>query len=380
MVTLLFYLRAIIGPLLIAFLLTYLLHPAARTLSNRTRLSWRASVNIVYFLLLILILGTSTAIGFAVVNQAQLLIRLLERTINDIPEFLESITTQVYFIGPFQINPDPFLDINILGDQIISAFQQLLGQAGALVGSLATSAASTATMTLFVLLISYFTLADAGKVPDPSHFIKIPGYEDDIRRISRALGRIWNAFLRGQITFVILVAIGFSVLFSILGTRYALALGALTGIARFVPYLGQTVSWVALVVVTLFQPNNYFGLSSIQYTLLVLALSFILDQIYDNMVNPRIMGHQLNISPGAVLIVAIIGVNLIGIIGLILAAPVFATIQLIGGYVLRKLADQDPWPEPEPVTPEKMSDLSRRITLRLRAWWKRWRDKRKKPS
>jgi len=378
LVAMVFYLRTIIGPLLLALVLTYLLHPVARFLSNRTPLSWRAAVNIVYIILIILILGLSTAIGIAIVSQSQSLIRLLQRTINDLPEMLNTLTAQPYAIGPFRIDLDQFFDISTLSSQIINIAQPFLGRAGTLVGSLASSAATTATMTLFVILVSYFTLADTGQVPDAINFINIPGYADDIRRISRELGRIWNAFLRVQLTFVFLVAIGFTILLTLLGTRYSLALGALTGIARLVPYLGQAISWVALIMVTLFQPQNYFGLSPILYTLLVFGLSFLLDQVFDNLVNPRLMGQQLHISPGAVLVVALIGANLIGIIGLILAAPVLATIQLFGRYVLRKLADQDPWPNPEPDGSGPKENLLTQVFGRVTTWVQSVRRKRSK--
>jgi predicted PurR-regulated permease PerM len=369
-VALLFYLRSIIGSLLLAVVLTYLMQPLAKFLNNRTRLSWRASVNLVFLILIILFLGTSTAIGFAVVQQAQSLIRFLERSINDLPNLLNTLTAQEYVFGPFRIDLGQVLDINTLSSQIISTAQPLLGRAGTLVGSLASSAANTATMVFFIFLVSYFTLADAGKFPDAINFINIPGYEEDTRRISRELSRIWNNFLRGQITFAFLVAIGFTVLLTVLGTRYSLALGLLTGAARFVPYLGQAISWVALLIVTLFQTQNYFGLSAIQYTLLVFGLSFVLDQIFDNLVNPRIMGQRLNISPGAVLVAAIFAANLIGIVGLVLAAPVLATIQMLGNYILRKMTDQEPWAEDMKSEAEKEPDWVSVLVSRLRQWWK----------
>jgi predicted PurR-regulated permease PerM len=55
------------------------------------------------------------------------------------------------------------------------------------------------------------------------------------------------------------------------------------------------------------------------------------------------MGRSLGVHPAAVLVVAIIAANLIGLIGLILAAPVLASATLIGRYIMRKLLDRDPW-------------------------------------
>lgn len=61
--------RSIIGPLLIAFILVYLLHPLASFLNTRTRLSWRASTNIIYIVLLIILIITSTLTSLAAIQQ-----------------------------------------------------------------------------------------------------------------------------------------------------------------------------------------------------------------------------------------------------------------------------------------------------------------------
>jgi predicted PurR-regulated permease PerM len=369
-VTLMFYMRSIIGPLLLVGVIAYLLHPIASMLSNKTRLSWKMSVNLVYILVIIVLAGLSTAAGLAIVQQAQNLIRTLENVLRDLPEILTTLTSQVYTFGPFQLNLGQYLDVNTLSSQLLALLQPVLGRAGTLVGTLASGAASIATWLFFILLISYFTLSDAGQFPDAINFINIPGYSEDIRRMSRELGRIWNAFLRGQVTIVVMVIITYTVLWTILGTRYALALAVLAGLSRFVPYLGAWITWIALIAVTLFQGSNYFHLQPLQYSLLVVIPTLVIDWIYDNLVSPRILGHSLRISPGAVLVVAIVAANLIGIIGLILAAPVLATVQLLGRYILRKMVDQDPWPEPERELANLPLEEGNRIMRRLRAWWR----------
>jgi predicted PurR-regulated permease PerM len=88
LIALLINFRSIIGPLILAFILIYLLHPLAAFLSNRTRLSWRASVNIIYVILLILVIGLSTLTGLAALTQIQSLIKVIERFVNDLPSLI----------------------------------------------------------------------------------------------------------------------------------------------------------------------------------------------------------------------------------------------------------------------------------------------------
>ena len=78
--------------------------------------------------------------------------------------------------------------------------------------------------------------------------------------------------------------------------------------------------------------------------LLVLGCCLALNQVFDSYITPRVMGHTLGVHPAGVLIAAIIATDLIGLVGLVLAAPVLATVTLLGRYIIRKMLDMDPWP------------------------------------
>ena len=369
LLALLIYFRSIIGPLILAFILIYLLHPLAALLTNHTRLSWRASVNIIFVLFLILVIGSSTLTGLAALQQIQSLIKVIERFVNDLPSLIDKLSTQIYIIGPYRIDLSQFTDLSQLSNQLINALQLIIGRAGTLAGTFATATASTIAWGSFVMIISYFVLADLGKVPKVQDYINIPGYSFDIERMSTSLGHIWNAFLRGQLTIVIMVILSYTILLSILGVRYAFAIAIVAGLARFVPYVGPVIVYIVMALVTLFQGGNYFNLQPIYYTLLTILLSILIDQIYDNLVSPRIMGRSLGVHPAAVLVVAIIAANLIGLIGLVLAAPVLASIMLIGRYTIRKMFDRDPWEDyRERQDPIGFSWLGR-IFSNVVEWW-----------
>jgi predicted PurR-regulated permease PerM len=377
--TMVFYFRSIIGPLLLAFILVYLLHPLAAFLNTHLRLSWRASVSVIYIILLIILIAFSTLTSLAAIQQIQSLIKVIERFVNDLPNLIDKLSSQIIIVGPYRIDLSLFTDIGQFGDRVISTLQSFIGRAGTVVGTLASATASMIGWGFFVLIISYFVLADAGKVPNALDYIDIPGYSYDIQRMSTALGRIWNAFLRGQLTIVIMVIISYTILLSILGVRFAFAVAILAGLARFVPYIGPLITYIVLGLVTLFQGGNYFNLQPIFYTALTIGLSILLDQIYDNLISPRIMGKSLGVHPAAVLVVAIIAANLIGIIGLVLAAPVLATVSLIGRYTVNKMFDRDPWVDfHERVEPMGFHWFAR-MFKNITGWWNsRKRDKVRK--
>jgi hypothetical protein len=69
----------------------------------------------------------------------------------------------------------------------------------------------------------------------------------------------------------------------------------------------------------------------------------VIDQIIDGLIAPRVMARSLRVHPAAVLVMALISANLIGILGVVIAAPLLATLTLLGRYTMRKMLDLDPW-------------------------------------
>jgi predicted PurR-regulated permease PerM len=339
--------RGIIGPLILAFVLSYLLFPLVKWVSERIRFSWRASVSIIYFLVVVLVGTVLFLVGLVVIQQIQSLVSFVQKFITDLPVLVANLSTQSYAIGPFTFSFGELFNLQDFTNQALATIQPILRQIGSLITSFAGSAFTTVAWGLFVLIISYLLVAEAGRLQGRFFRIEIPGYEDDVLRMGAELRKTWNAFLRGQLIISVLVLISYAVLMNILGVGFAFGIAILAALARFVPYIGPLVAFVMAGLVAFFQVENYFGLEPWQYTLLVVLSAILLDQLFDNIISPRMLGQKLNIHPAAILVAAIVFTNLIGIIGLILAAPVVATLNVISRYVFRKMLDQNPWPEVE---------------------------------
>jgi predicted PurR-regulated permease PerM len=358
--------RTIIGPLILSFILAYLLHPLIGRMTQATRLSWRMAVNLIYLVLIVLLAGGLTLSGLAIIQQLQNLVQIVQTFVTELPQIVEDLSSQVFVFGPFQFNLSQ-LNLEALTEQLLGTVRPLVERVGGLLTTFATSAAATLGWTLFVILISYFLLADAGRVSDEIVRVEVPGYNADIRRLSAELRLIWDAFLRGQLIIMALVLISYTLLMWILGVRFAFGIAILAGLARFVPYLGPLVTWIVLALVAFLQETNHFGMEPFSYVILVVVAALVLDQIFDNMVTPRFLGSTLGVHPAGVLVAAIIATNLIGVIGLLLAAPVLATLKLLGRYVVRKMFDMDPWPEPVFVVNQSSTEGSERWLRRMRA-------------
>jgi predicted PurR-regulated permease PerM len=347
------------------------LHPVAGFLSRGTRLSWRASVGIVFLFIVIILLGLLTLGGVGLVNQIQYLIAFVQTNLDELPKIIEDVAI---WASRFGVDISHF-DLTSISDQLLSVGQNLLSQMGSFISTVAGSAANFLGWTLFVLLVSFFVLAESGGLREGILKVELPGYSEDLRKLGQELSRIWNAFLRGQIIIFLITVIVYFIVLSVLGVQYAIGLSLAAGFARFVPYVGPAINWTALALVTFFQPFKPFGMEPLYYTLLVFILALVIDQVFDNILSPRIMADALRVHPAAVLVAAIISASLLGVLGVVIAAPMLATLQLFGQYMLRKMFDLDPWP---PHEARRTSARRSKLLTRLRSWWKSTRRKKVK--
>jgi predicted PurR-regulated permease PerM len=359
--------QSLIPPLLIAFIVAYLLYPVASFLDRKLYFKWRAAVGTIYILLLLLLLGLLTVGGVGLVQQIQSLIHLVQNSLVELPQLVDSVAGWLEMRSPIPIDLNT-VDINALTDQLLAVVQPLLGETGQLLGTVASGAAQFFGWAIFILLVSFFVLSESGGFRGSIIKLQVPGYNEDISRLGRELGRIWNAFLRGQIIVFLLTVVVYFILLNILGLRYAIGLAFLAGLARFLPYIGPAINWVILILVAYFQPFKLFDMSPVSYTLLVVLLALVIDQIFDNLISPRIMADVLKVHPAGVLVMALVAANLLGILGVVIAAPILATLQLFSQYIVRKMFDQDPWPEAES---EARYRTTRQALARLRRMLRR---------
>jgi len=342
--TLLVRFQVLVVPLLLAFILAYLFYPIATLLDRVPYLSWRLAVTLMYVLILIIIGSLLTLGGYGLIPQIQSLITLIEKSIGELPSLMNEAVTWVSQVSPIPIDVNT-INLDAVVQQLLSYVQPLLGSTGQLLGALASSAASFFGWGAFILIVSYFIMAESGGLRGNLIKIEIPGYTEDFQRLGNKLKRIWNAFLRGQMIVFSLAFIFYLFVLSVLGVRYAIGLALLAGISKFLPYIGPAIVWITLGLVSYFQTFKLFGLNPLVYTLLVFAVALVFDQLLDGFITPRIMAQALSIHPAAVLVSAFVFADLLGVLGIIIAAPMLATFILFGRYTMRKMLDQDPWPE-----------------------------------
>ncbi len=140
------------------------------------------------------------------------------------------------------------------------------------------------------------------------------------QRLHSELPRRLGIFLHGQVAIAGGFALVLALVFSGIGVPFGALLGISIGLASLVPFMGA----VAQVGVSLFLVVHDAGMG-----LAVFAISFVLGQIVDNVVVPRVMGNLVGLNPLWLLLSVFLGAKVAGIPGILVSVPLASTIRVI---------------------------------------------------
>jgi predicted PurR-regulated permease PerM len=348
--------------LVMAAILSYLLNPVISGIAVRLPGVRRVWVVLgVYAILFALFVRLFMMMGGAIYSQVLLLANNFPRMVQQAVQFVQSLLSRTWTIslGGFEWElafPETEIDINrLLFDLQLwaqSSWNTLLAQGGSVVGGVAQITLGFLGLLgtlVFIFALSIYISLDSPKIGRMvGDMAQPPGYRADAERLFEEFGRIWRAYLRGQIILALTMGSAVYVVLTILGVNYALPLAILTGAVEFLPMIGAPIAAGITILVALFQQSNWLGLTTWQYVLLIAVVMLIMQQLENNLLVPRIVGQALDLHPLVTLMAVFMGSSLAGILGAILAAPVTATAKLLGIYIWRKLFDLEPFPNPPP--------------------------------
>lgn len=143
-----------------------------------------------------------------------------------------------------------------------------------------------------------------------------------ISRYYRKTNSIFFSFISGQLIDAIVVGIITSIAMSIMKVKYAVLLGFLIGLFNIIPYFGAIIAVALAIIITVFTGGF---VQAIWLAIVVI----ILQQIDANIINPRILGNSLNLSPILVIFAVTVGGTYFGVLGMFLGVPVAAFLKIV---------------------------------------------------
>lgn len=213
--------------------------------------------------------------------------------------------------GAFMMSLDRFAETIVQEDRL-----------SATMGSIVTLLTDIIYAALVIPFVTFFFLKDGTRIRH-SLFRLVPNaYFEITLSIVDKVETILGRYFRGLVLQCASVAAVASVLLSVAGLRYAIAVGLFTGLANTIPYFGPALGFVAGTLVAIAQTGDF---SLVPYILIAMALTQISDNVF---FQPVIFSRVARTHPLVILFVVLIGAQVAGILGMLVAIPLATMIRV----------------------------------------------------
>lgn len=307
--------------LLVSFFLAYILNPLARNLSNRGLGRSGAAV----FLLALGFLGFMVLV-FLILPAIMQEIRLFASVAPKYWDTLKSFVSAVAGRLNIQIPSDWDEITTIIFQKGGHHLPSVADFSTRLIATLFKSTVSIFSSLIYFLLVPILTYYFLVSFEDITKWVEdlIPYYarEPVIEKLTE-IDRILAAFIRGQLTIALIMGSLYSVGFLIIGIDLAFVLGILAGILWLIPYMGTLFALVSGCLMAL---GQYGDLLHLVYVLILAGLIQVLEGY---ILTPRIVGQAIGLHPVVYILAIIIGANLFGFVGVLVAIPVAAILKVL---------------------------------------------------
>lgn len=189
---------------------------------------------------------------------------------------------------------------------------------------------STATNVVIILIttpvVLFYMLKDGYKLKFNIRKFLPEKSRDQIMDLLGQMSDTLSKYIGGQMIECIFVGTFTAVGYFIIGLKYALLLGVIAGICNIIPYLGPYIGIFPALMVSLASGN----MMSVIYNIIVVL---VVQQIDGNFVYPNVIGKSLQIHPLTIIIILLAAGNIAGLLGMVLAIPLYAVVKVIVQYL-----------------------------------------------
>ena len=328
---LLYMARGALFPFFLGGLLAYLLIPAVRLLERI--MPWRRrwpsatryiAITIVYLAgLLVVAAFLATVIPLAV-EETRHFIEGIPELYNSARETLESLNDEYTRRVPEDVRAEIQEALEGVSGVVVSAAQGVLVRTAAGVQHTLSIVIGLAIMPIFL----FYLLRDQEELSERFFAMLQPSLRRHVRNILAIADRTVGAYLRGQLILGAFVGVLVFIGLMAMGIPFAVVLGIISGVTELLPVIGPILGAIPGLLVTLAtSPEKFFW---------VLILYVAVQQVENAILVPRIQGQAVHLHPAVVMVVLIVGSEVAGIWGMVVAVPLAGVAKDVFAYFLNE--------------------------------------------
>lgn len=305
----LYYIKNIVGIFLIALLLAAALKPLIDWL-ERKKIPRGIGVTIVYLFLFGIMAGAFVLILPPIVSQ-------ISQLTDKLPWYLDKLSQSFGMIEEYSANHGWIANLN----KISASLEDILSNFAGNIFTGISSIFGGVTSFIFILVITFYMTLEKNAAERIANLIIPAKYRERTLKIAEKLEEKIGLWVRGIAILMIIVGIFAFLGLSILRVDYALTLGLIAGLTEIIPYLGPIIGAVPAIFLAFAQSPSK--------ALLVIILYFALQQIENNILQPKVMEKAVGLNPIIIIFALLIGAKIAGILGILLAIPVTTSIIVL---------------------------------------------------
>jgi len=323
-------LTPVLTPFVAAGLLAYIGDPLADRLQ---RLRFPRTIAVVTVFLL-----TFLAIGMLIVLVVPLIRSQVGALLAALPEIVAK-AEQVWlpWITDF-LGVEPDEDIGL--GAFVSSYSDMAASWGKTVLLSLTrggGALAAAVISLFLVpILTFYILRDWDAIVGKMGALVPSGQRDTVFRLARETDEVLGAFLRGQILVMFALAAIYSLGLSIVGLKFAIAIGVVSGLVSLVPYLGFVFGIVLAGLTVVLEPEPLLRLLGVVATFSIAQL------IEGSILTPKLVGDRIGLHPVIVIFAVAAGGQLFGFFGILLALPAAAVLSVLVRFAYTQYLAEHP--------------------------------------
>ena len=327
---LLYLLAPVLTPFIAAALLAYIGDPLADRL-QKLRFPRTLAVATVFLLTFLFLALLVLLVGPLIRQQVAALFAALPSIISQIE--------QVWLPGVAS-----FLDLELDENIGLGAFlAQYKDLAGSWSATLLTSVTSTGSMlaaavlSLFLIpILTFYLLRDWDSIIAHLGALVPSSQRQTIFELARETDEILGAFLRGQLLVMFALALIYSLGLTLVGLKFAVAIGVVAGLVSFVPYLGFVFGIGLASLTVALEPNPLWHLVGVFVTFTAAQM------VEGTVLTPKLVGDRIGLHPVMVIFAIAAGGQLFGFFGILLALPAAAALSVLIRFAYHRYLREHP--------------------------------------
>ena len=321
---LLYRLAPVITPFAVAAGLAYLSDPLVDRLEQMGIRSWKLGRTLAVTLVFVLLMSV---LALALLVLIPMLVRQTRELIEQVPAYLSWITGTAWpwLAGKLGLETGLFSTEELT--RVASQYwQQVSGAAVNVLETLGRGGKAVATLLTNLVLIpvvAFYLMRDWDRMLAGIQTLLPRKRVEAISGLAGEIDEVLSAFIRGQLMVMLALGLIYSLGLWLVGLQAAFVIGMLAGLLSVVPYLGSIVGLLLAVTMALFQFGDLF------HFLMVLLVFGAGQTLEGTVLTPNLVGEQIGLHPVAVIFAVLAGGQLFGFLGILLALPAAAAINVV---------------------------------------------------